>query len=163
MNQVKSRHGIDTDCILGMPRNLRVSFLQGLADGDGHASSGGEIVSISTRNHQTFYKSLLQTLDIYSTIQKHAVDIRRKKSILRAYDIGFFRFASNRKKELENLVKMKNAPRAGKLTTNEKELITKLRKEGKSWLNIRLELWRQLGIARSPRAIKQSAETHDLI
>jgi hypothetical protein len=161
--QVKSRDGIDADWVLRMPEHLRVSFLQGITDGDGYASSGCEIVGISTKNHQVFYKSLLQSLGVQSTAQKHSTDITRKNAIVRAAEVGFFRFASTRKLELETLVRMKKTTRAGIMAEKEKVLIAQLRKEGNSWIRIRLELWRQMGIARSPSALRRSAETYDLV
>jgi transposase len=162
-DQVKSRDGIDADWVLRMPEHLRVSFLQGIADGDGYASSGGEIIGISTKNHQHFYNSLLHSLGIHSTIQKHSVDIRRKNSIFRCSELGFFRYASTRENEVESLAQMKKSLRAGIMGDKEKELIVCLHREGKSWIDIRLELWRQMGISRSPRVIKQSAETDGLV
>jgi hypothetical protein len=159
--QVKSRDGIDADWILKMPESLRVSFLQGVADGDGFVSNG-ETIGISTKNHQIFYESLLESLSIHATCQRHSVNIARKKSILRAFEIGFFKLASSRRIELENLATMTLSPRAGRLTDEEKKLISRLRKAGNPWTAIRLELWRQLGIVRCSRTIKRSAELYDL-
>jgi hypothetical protein len=91
------------------------------------------------------------------------VDIRRKNSIFRCSELGFFRYASTRENEVESLAQMKKSLRAGIMGDKEKELIVCLHREGKSWIDIRLELWRQMGISRSPRVIKQSAETYGLV
>lgn len=68
----------------------------------------------------------------------------------------------SRGEELERYVKMIQSPRVGRFGEYEKELISQMIKKGKSWCQIRLELWNQLGISRSSRVIKHSTNLYGL-
>ncbi len=153
---VKKENKIHADWILQMPREWRVSFIQGLADGDGYASFSTSTVAIATATNQILFNRILTSLEIRSSIESTKVRIRRHADIMRAKELPFFKHATGRQDRLNNLSKMIKLTKTkrGKLTTADFKLVLELSSKGYSPGQISETLWYEYGISRTTASIE---------
>ena len=147
----------DAEWILRMPRDYRVAFLQGLADGDGYASIKAFCLGIASKPNRDFISKLLSTFDIQSNLKKTKVVIKRHDDILRGNSLPLFRHATSRKKNHDELCKIIGLLDRSHGNVPEKELIIimKLHKRRLSPGEITESLWFDHGIARSTSSIER--------
>ncbi len=147
---------IDAEWILNMPREYRVAFLQGLADGDGYASIKTFRVGIATKTNQEFIRYLFSTFEIQSKMETTKVVVKKHEDILRANSLPLFRHATSRKKNHDELCKIIGLldRSRGKVPERELKIILKLHKRGLSCGEITESLWFDHGIARSRASIE---------
>ena len=147
-----SKRPLDAPWMLKAPEDFRKAFIQGAADGDGWATT--DRFGISTNDNASFYKKMMTTLGIESRASSERVESSRNDSIQQAASLPFFRHAFGRQEKLEELSDMSRAGKdAGFTSQEERELIRSLHKEGLSSSEIRQQIWRKMGIARSTVAI----------
>jgi len=96
----KTYDSVSADWILDSPLNWRVSFLQGICDGDGCASLASQYVSIATTSNTEFFQGLLNTFEVESHIGDGAIIVSAHNSIARLAELGMFRYAADRKQNL---------------------------------------------------------------
>lgn len=141
----KKQTSIDAEWILRMPHDYGIAFLQGLADGDGYASIKTNHVGIASKPNRGFIRQLLSSLDIHSNLKKTKVVINRHDDILRANSFPFFRHATSRKKnhdELCKIIRLFKRDRASKkVPENEMTLIRELHESGLTPGEITERLW----------------------
>jgi hypothetical protein len=160
--QSKKEESMDAEWVLRLPRDYRVAFLQGLADGDGYASIKTFRVGIATKTNQEFIKQLLSTFEIQSKTEKTKVVIKRYEDILRANDLPLFRHATSRKKNHDELCKIIGLldRSRGKVPERDRKIIMKLHKQGYTPGEITESLWLNYGIARSRASIEGIVRRH---
>ncbi|MHA1965193.1 MAG: LAGLIDADG family homing endonuclease [Candidatus Thorarchaeota archaeon] len=158
----KKEISIEADWILSMPRDYRIAFLQGLADGDGYASIKTFRVGIATKTNQDFIKQLLSTFEIQSKIEKTKVVVKKYEDILRANSLPLFRHATSRKKNHNELCKIINLLDRSRRRVPERnrKIILELHKRGFTPGEITEELWFEHGIARSTSSIEGIFRRH---
>jgi hypothetical protein len=140
--------------IIDASEKSRTAFLQGLADGDGHASVISQEVGIASVSNQSLISALLQSFGVKSHITKTGVLVRNKESILRLGSLPLFRHATSRRLNLKELVNMMLAKtKRRNCSKMEKEFILRLHDKDMSYGRIAYELWKTHGIARSPSAL----------
>jgi hypothetical protein len=142
----KTHDSVDAKWILSAPKEWRTPFLQGVCDGDGCASIKAQYLSIGTSSNNEFYKDLLKSFGIKSHKGDGAVAINAQDSVLKANEIGMFRYATSRKNNLEKLSRMiESFDYSRKPTSSDMESIRKMRSEGKSWGTISEVLYNEKG------------------
>lgn len=153
---VKKEEPIDAEWVLQMPREWRVAFVQGLADGDGCASVNAFNVNIATITNHKFYCRLLRSLDIVAHIDESHVKVSRHDEIQKADQLPFFRYAKGRQDRLDEISRMCEVyaiRTRGKIPVEEIKIIVKMHTEGKSDGETAVELWRRHRIARPPKSV----------
>jgi hypothetical protein len=152
----KKEMPIDAEWILSMSHDYRVAFLQGLADGDGYASIKTFRVGIASKTNQEFIRQLLSNLEIQSSTEKTKVVIKRYEDILKANSLPFFKHATSRKKNHDELCKIISLldRSYGKIPERERKIIMELLKQGLSPGEVTESLWFDYGIARSRASIE---------
>ncbi|MBS3794563.1 MAG: hypothetical protein KGY80_06685 [Candidatus Thorarchaeota archaeon] len=101
----KTYDSVNMDWLLESPRDDRIAFVQGLADGDGYATSLGARPSagISSLANSKFIKKLLNSLGVNASEYSGKVSLYTKETLRNAAGIPLFRHARSR---LENLQKI---------------------------------------------------------
>lgn len=155
-SMMKKQSPIDADWILNLAHDYRVAFLQGLADGDGYASIRSFNAGIATLTNHTFLNKLLNTLNIFPTVEKSKVRIGRYDDILKASKLPLFKHAKGRQKQLEELSKLIGLldKSYGKVPKEEIEIIMEMHNKGMSCGEITESLWVNHGIAKSRRSVE---------
>ncbi|MHA1881907.1 MAG: hypothetical protein ACTSUO_02550 [Candidatus Thorarchaeota archaeon] len=154
-SEKKKEEPISSDWILKMPSSLRVAFIQGLADGDGHASIRAFDTGIATKTNKRFIQDLLASLNIHSRDGTTKVLIDRYSEILKAEKLPLFRFATGRQKKLEDLTEIirKLDKGHGRVPTEHLRIIEELNRQGYTPGQITEILWYKYGIARSMSSV----------
>lgn len=147
----KKHVAIKADWILQMPREWRVAFIQGLADGDGHASFRRFDAAINTTTNEVFISKLLLSIGVASTCGDNRARIKQQDEIVKAGEMPLFRFASGRQETLDNLSKIiKLKPKGRKrVPEDEKNLVIELYEAGLKAGKIVEKLWYEHGLART--------------
>jgi len=153
---MKKQNPIEADWILNLPHDYRVAFLQGLADGDGYASIRSFNAGIATLTNHTFLNRLLNTFNIFPTIEKSKVRIGRYDDILKVSKLPLFKHANERQVQLDELSKIIGLldRSYGKVPKEEIEIIMEMHDQGMSCGEITESLWINHGIARSRRSVE---------
>lgn len=156
-SEKKKELPISSDWILKLPRSLRASFIQGLADGDGYASIRAFVTAIATKTNMQFINDLLASVGISSTIKNTKVLIKQHSEILKAGKLPLFRFATGRQKRLEDLSEViRNLDRGhGRVPAEHLRIIDKLQKQDYTPGQIAEILWYKHGIPRSTSSIER--------
>jgi hypothetical protein len=149
----KSNTMIQADWILKMPWDWRVTFIQGVADGDGWASTRGFNTGISTARNQDFIERIFQSLNIKSSKTPSTVVISNKEDIKKAMELPLFRHSMGRQKRLETLVAMSESVTGKWISGEEKEMVLNLSRRGLSGGEISEILWKEYGISRPPGTV----------
>lgn len=149
----KSSVAISADWAYTIPRQWRISLLQGIADGDGYATTKGLCAAISTYTNQEFVTKLLKSLDIRSISTGTAVGIRSIDGIAKAAKLPMFKFAEGRQRHLEKLIPMLGSMDRSRISEEEEFFILELNKQGLSVGTIIEELWRKYGRVRRRNTI----------
>ncbi len=130
----KTYHPLNADWILKMPERERVSFLQGVCDGDGCVSLASQYLSIGTCSNSEFYRRLLHSLGMTSHLGDGAVVVSAHESLQRARDLRVFRYARNRLAKLEKLGAMIDSFDINReMDCSMREYAKSLRKHRESW------------------------------
>jgi hypothetical protein len=117
------------------PKDVRITFLHGVTDGDGIVSCKWEHLGIASVSNQEFLKEFLGTFDIDSAIDKDRIRIQRD-SFERSTNLPFFLHATDRQENAETLVEMVKAQIETRYKVVPKEIeaeICSLREEGWSY------------------------------
>ena len=146
---------------------VRISILQGIADGDGYACVNSQQVGLSTRVNQPFFGRLLGSLDIESHETKKEVRIIRTESILKLAALEPFKHAKSRRNELEEINDLLSARKSKvvglRLSETELDHALILRRKGKSYGEITKLVYRKFGnswdISTIEHAIKRRTQT----
>jgi hypothetical protein len=141
----KNEHGVQPNWILNTPRPWRIALLQGIADGDGFATTKGLYTAIATYTNQEFVTKLLKSLDIDSYSTDIAVGIRGIGDIAKAAKLPMFRFAEGRQRRLEELVSMLESMDWTRISEDEESFILELHKQGMKVGGITEKLWEKYG------------------
>lgn len=157
-SETKSTAGINLDWSLDMPRDWKISLLQGISDGDASASFQGQVLQIHTYTNQELYKRLLTSLGIISYSTATAVGIAEKKSIRLAEQLPMFRHASSRQSNISKLVQMLDSHNWSRITHEEEEFILNLHNQGYRVGEIIEELWEKFGRTRRRTTIYKLIE-----
>jgi hypothetical protein len=133
-----------------------VAFLQGLADGDGYASIRSFNAGIATLTNHTFLNELLNTFNIFPTVEKSKVRIGRYDDIVNASKLPLFKHAKRRQEQLEELSKLIGLldRSYGKVPREEIDIIMEMHGRGMTCGEITESLWVNHGIARSRRSVE---------
>ena len=153
---MKKQSPIDAEWILKMPKEYRVAFLQGLADGDGYASIKAFRVGIASKPNGEFIKRLLSTFNIFAKLEKTKVVIKKHEDIIKANNIPLFRHATSRKRnhyELCSIIGLLDKSH-GKVPEREIKIIMELHRRGFSCGEITERLWFDHGLARSRGSVE---------
>ncbi len=128
----KKNVAIKADWILNMPYDWKVAFIQGLADGDGHASIPRFDTAIATITNQEFFAKLLTSIGIESRFSDHHVKIGKYDEILKARELPLFRFATGRQQILEDICRIIKLRPIGRrrIPEDEKKLVMELHRAG---------------------------------
>ena len=147
---------IKADWILDMPHEWKVAFIQGLADGDGHASIPRFDTAIATETNKKFLADLLSSVGIESRFTDHHVKIAKYNEILKAEGLPLFRFAIGRQKILNEMCKIiKLRPKERQpIQEDEKKMVMELHGAGLKPGEIVQKLWREHGLARTTKMIE---------
>ena len=108
-HQRTTYHPINANWILNTPDDLRIAFLQGLADGDGWADTRSQYIGIYAGPNISLIQELLTSFQIRSSIDRKRVRFRRQKSVIIAAGLPLFRFATSRKENAEKIAEMMQA------------------------------------------------------
>ena len=133
-NETTTYNQINADFLCKAPKEVRVTFLHGITDGDGSVSAKWAHLGIDGISNQAFLKEFLKTFKIESAIGKDRVRIQRD-SFERATNLPFFRHATGRQANAKKLVEMTKAQIENRYKSIPKKIeeeICNLRKEGKS-------------------------------
>jgi hypothetical protein len=155
-SSVKKEESINARWILNMPHEWRLAFLQGLTDGDGHASIKSFNAGIATLTNHKFFNKILNTFNIYPTTERTKVRIGRFDDIVKASKLPLFKHAKGRQERLEELCKIIGLldRSYGKVPKEQIEIIMEMHNKGMSCGEITESLWFNYGIARSRRSIE---------
>ena len=148
VSDTKSKTPIDMDWFTNMPRDWKISLLQGIADGDASASFQGQFLQIHTYTNQEFYKLLLTSLGIKSYYSTTYVGIGAKESIRLAEKLPLFRHATSRQGNISKLIQMLDSHDWTRITQKEEEFILKLHNQGYRVGEIIEKLWDKFGRTR---------------
>ncbi len=150
-SETKKNVAIKADWILNMPHDWRVAFIQGLADGDGHASIPRFDTAIATNTNKEFFAKLLASVGIELRFTDHHVKIGKYDEILKARELPLFRFASGRQQILDDMCKIINLrpKRRYRVPEDEKKLVMELYRAGLKPGEIARKLWHEHGLART--------------
>jgi hypothetical protein len=97
---------IDAPWILSTPQQIRIRFLQGLNDGDGHVLLGHLQLGNACEVNSSFYADLLGTFDIHSLTNKQRAIVENMEGIVQAVELPFFLHAIGRQEKAEKLATM---------------------------------------------------------
>jgi transposase-like protein len=156
-SSVKKEEEIRAEWILSMPREWRVGFIQGLADGDGYASIRSMSAGIATVTNQKFYARIFASLGIEAAIESNRVKIRKHNEILKARELSLFMQASGRQRKLDDLcdiIRILDRSHC-RVPDDEAKLVLYLHSLGHSCGEVSEILWYDYDIARSPRSIER--------
>ncbi|MFX1577829.1 MAG: hypothetical protein ACFFCF_11770 [Promethearchaeota archaeon] len=92
--------------ILKAPRLIRIRFLQGLNDGDGHVLLGHLQLGNACEVNAYFYANLLSTFSIHSLKNKQRVIIENMDGIVHATELPFFLHAIDRQEKANKAATM---------------------------------------------------------
>lgn len=145
----KTYQKIDGDWILKSPKNLRVAFLQGFSDGDGHSDVTNGSFSISTHSNHEFVSKLLESFGIKTSHTETYVRTKNREDFLKATELPPFKYAKTRLEEMEQANKMIDVTRrsmySNPLSEIEISRIKVLRNEGLSYGDIRERIFQEYG------------------
>jgi hypothetical protein len=141
----KNENRVQPNWVLNAPRSWRISMLQGIADGDGFATTKGLYAAIATYTNQEFVGILLKSLDIDSYSTEIAVGIRGIDDIAKAAKLPMFRFAEGRQSRLEKLVPMLESMDWSRISEDEEAFILELHRQGMKVGEITEKLWEKYG------------------
>ncbi len=133
-----------------------MAFLQGVADGDGHASLKTQTIGLTSKANHRILTEVLNSLGINSSCYDSChVSIHQKESILQSNDVCLFRYAKGRKERLEELAELLRETRFGNhLSTHEVNIIQGYIEQGLSTGEIAENLWTEHRIARRVGSIR---------
>jgi intein/homing endonuclease len=137
----KNEHGVQPNWILYAPRPWRIALLQGIADGDGFATTKGLYAAISTYTNQEFVTKLLKSLNIDSYSTDIAVGISGVDDIAKAAKLPMFRFAKGRQRRLEGLIPMLESMDWSRTSEDEESFILELHRQGMKVGEITEKIW----------------------
>ncbi|TXT57823.1 MAG: hypothetical protein BAJATHORv1_10531 [Candidatus Thorarchaeota archaeon] len=161
-DSAKTYQKVDSEWILDAPRNLRVAFLQGYADGDGGVSSRSYYFAISTHSDHETVENLLQSLGVDTHRTKKYVRTANFQAVKNIAEIPPFKYARDRQRTLEKTVKMIEArrlsPKANPPSQEEIIFMKQLRAEGVSYGLIGEHLFDKYGYTLDPRNIRDFIE-----
>ncbi len=103
------------DWILGKhaPRELKIRFIQGLFDGDGHADPGNLVVSVAVYGNTDFVSKLLFEFGIETGGSKHErLGITEHDSLQSAVGLPVFLSATTRQEKAEKVLRMLECTRS---------------------------------------------------
>ncbi len=149
----KSNYPIHAKWILETPREWRVAFIQGLADGDGWASVRVFRTGIGSGPNREFIKDFFTTFDIVSFFDTRNVVIGKHSEICKTQKLPLFRNAAERQQRLNTISEIIESLETRKATGEELELILRLSREGNNPGRIAVILWEKYKIARTPSSI----------
>ncbi|TFF86652.1 hypothetical protein EU519_01090 [Candidatus Thorarchaeota archaeon] len=158
---------IKAEWILKMPQEWRVTFIQGLADGDGYASIPRFDTAITTTTNIDFFVRLLESVGIESTIDDDRARIKKQNEILKARDLPLFRFASGRQQILEDMCEIIKLKPKGRqhVSEDERKLIMDMHNSGLKIGEIVEKLWREHGLPRTTAMVdtlvRREKKKHD--
>jgi hypothetical protein len=141
--------------ILRMNPELIVPFLQGVADGDGHASVRSLTAGIATKYNKKSYKALLNIFGIQTVDGGGGIIIAKKESLKKAAELPLFRYADSRLFRLKEAISMIAAMKHSKVSTEERKKILEHYREGLKANQIVPLLWAELGTARRSGTIQK--------
>ena len=155
----KTYQKISADWILSAPRQLRIAFLQGFADGDGSASYKGNYFSISTHSNHEFMRKLFESFELETYTSRTYVRTKGVESLLKVASLPPFKHAATRQRDLEAAVVMFDATRRN-IQTNppsagEVRFMEDLRRRGFSFGEIRKRLYEKYGYTIDQRDISR--------
>ncbi len=159
----KSQQSINAPWILNSPKDMRIAFLQGLADGDGSASTKGKYLCITTKHNQNFVKELLSSLGVNCRITRTDVVTSGYSAAVAAARLPMFRFAEGRVNSSKRVVEMILATRhVGRHPLNPKELnfIINEWKRGLSSFDICEKFFDKFGTSIHHSTIERIAKKH---
>ena len=134
--QCTTHDPIGASWLLSAPDDIRLGFLQGLADGDGSASVKTQKLTIACGCNNQFVQSLLKASDIYCTECGHQIVVARRESILRAVTLPLFKHAQGRQRNAQKIAMMLRGREKQKRSSVPKEVAAQmldLREHGKSY------------------------------
>ncbi|MBA7571280.1 hypothetical protein ES708_13039 [subsurface metagenome] len=155
LDKSKSNQPLSADWILKMPHELIVPFLQGVADGDGHASVRNLGAGIGTKHNKEFYKMLLDIFGIDTLDGGTGIVIVRNKALRVAAELPLFKYADGRLFRLHELNRMRESMKYTKVSSAEQEKILKYHKQGINASQIGPLLWVEFGKARRSNTIQK--------
>ena len=138
-----------------MPTQERIAYVQGVADGDGHASVRSLNAGIATKFNKKAYGSLLATLGIKSVSNGGGIIISQRGSLRKAAELPLFRHADGRLFRLKEAIIMIAAMKHTKVSIGERKAILEYHKEGLNANQIVPLLWAELGKARRSGTIQK--------
>ena len=160
-NDKKTYSTLNADWIHRIPRDSQISFLQGIADGDGYASSIGQRVGIASLANKRLIKKILKTFNIESLLRKKGLEIIHHESILNLRNLPLFKNATGRLENLSEICEMINArPKRKRVSSFEISEISRLKQKGLTYGEISLCLWRKHEISRSIATIGRIARQY---
>jgi hypothetical protein len=149
--------------LLKAPRQIRIRFLQGLNDGDGHVLVGYQQLGNASEKNSIFLTKLLHTLKIRSWVNIRRVLIEHKESILKAVGLPFFLHAIERQEKANKLEKMiQNRTRHSRnpVPNQVGSYIWKLHTEGFSNGEIAEIIYNKFQICYHPKRIRKVIGNH---
>lgn len=155
INKTKSNQPIRADWILKIPDELIVSFLQGVADGDGYASVRGLNAGIGTKHNKEFFQLLLSVFGIDSLDGGTGIVITRKKSLQEAASLPLFKYADGRLFRLQELKMMFASMKHTKISKEERARILEYHSQGVNSSQIGPLLYSEFGKARRSNTIQK--------
>jgi hypothetical protein len=141
----KNENRVQPNWVLNAPKSWRISILQGIADGDGFATTKGLYAAIATYTNQEFVSNLMKSLDIDSYMTDIAVCIRCIDDIKKAAKLPMFRFAEGRQRRLEELVPMLESMDWSRISEDEESSILEFHRQGMKIGEITEKLWEKYG------------------
>lgn len=148
--------------ILGMSTRARIAFVQGVADGDGHASVRALIAGIATKYNKEFLRKILASLGIESARSSNGIEIRKKKDLKTASELPMFRHADSRQFRLEQICTMIASMKHTKVNDEERQKIIEYYRRGFNPSQIVPLLWSEYGSARRSGTIEKVIRDADL-
>ncbi|MHA1770935.1 MAG: hypothetical protein ACTSYL_05895 [Candidatus Thorarchaeota archaeon] len=130
--QTKTYMPVAADWILDLPHKQLVSFVQGLADGDGSVSIETSKCSIASVPNPEFIRRVLVKLNIESNVSGSDVVIRKNNAIIQAANLPLFIGAVGKFEKLNKLVKYIKGALRGPYTDLELDIIIEAHKQKKS-------------------------------
>ncbi|MFX1475299.1 MAG: hypothetical protein ACFFCO_07480, partial [Promethearchaeota archaeon] len=134
---VTTYNPVRADWILKAPNNIRLRFLHGLSDGDGHAKVGSQLVGITCIANRDYVQKLLHSFDIGSCFDRGSVNIIRVGCVQRAVGLPFFLHAVGRQEKAEKIGEMlrvrSDQKQRRRIPCGVLRRIVELRNEGRSY------------------------------
>jgi len=134
---------------------LIAPFLQGISDGDGHASVRSLNAGIATKYNKKTYSKLLSIFGIKSVDGGGGIVISTKESLRKAAELPLFRYADGRQFRLNEAIAMIAAMKHSKVSNEERMKILEYHKEGFNASQMVPLLWAELGKARRSNTIQK--------